>query len=91
MTNCAGSYTLGTPQSCARVTISCPEKDDTAGKLVLLPGSIAELVEVGYQKFGFRAGKVSTKDGYLIEDMGAVRDGDHLILASADEMSNVEL
>ncbi|XP_042039462.1 potassium channel AKT1-like [Salvia splendens] len=82
---------LGTPQRCARVTLSCPEKGDTSGKLVLLPGSIAELVEVGCQKFDFRATKVATKDGYLVEDMAAVRDGDHLVLAGGEEKATIEL
>lgn len=78
------SFTFGTGQSSSRVTLSCPEKGDTAGKLVLLPGSIAELLDVGYQKFGFRAAKIMTKDGFSIEDLAVVRDGDHLILAGAE-------
>lgn len=87
--NCAGgnamfprSSSLGTANNCARVTISCPERGDTAGKLVVLPGSLQELLNLGSQKFGFRATKILTKDGYLIEDFAVVRDGDHLILAS---------
>ncbi|KAL1552490.1 potassium channel AKT1-like [Salvia divinorum] len=85
------SYNIGTPQSCARVTLSCPEKGNTSGKLVLLPGSIAELIEVGCQKFDFRATKVVTKDGYLVEDLAAVRDGDHLVLSGGDEIPMIEL
>lgn len=73
------------------MTVSCPEKGDSAGRLVQLPGSIAELIDVGYQKFGFRAAKVMTKDGYVIEDLAVVRDGDHLILASEDGMVTVQL
>jgi ankyrin repeat protein len=42
----------GSPSSCRhesliRVTISCPEKGNTAGKLVLLPRSMKELLELG--------------------------------------------
>ncbi|KAG6409655.1 hypothetical protein SASPL_127697 [Salvia splendens] len=85
------SSNLGMPQRCARVTLSCLEKGDTSGKLVLLPGSIAELVEVGCQKFDFRATKVATKDGYLVEDLAAVRDGDHLVLAGGEETATSEL
>lgn len=79
----------GPTQSDSRVTLSCPERGDTAGKLVLLPGSISELLEVGYQKFDFRAKKIKTKDGYVIDDLGLVRDGDHLVLAgeAGDEMA----
>lgn len=73
------------------MTISCPEKGDTAGRLVLLPGSIAELIDVGHKKFGFRAAKIKTKDGYAIEDLAVVRDGDHLILASEDGMASIDL
>lgn len=73
------------------MTLSCPEMGDTSGKLVLLPGSIAELVEVGRQKFDFHATRVATKDGYLVEDMAAVRDGDHLVLSGGDETATTEL
>ncbi|KAK6158821.1 hypothetical protein DH2020_006135 [Rehmannia glutinosa] len=75
----------GTSQNRARVTVSCPERGDTAGKLVLLPGSLRELMDLGYQKFGFRPTKIVTKSGYLVEDFAVIRDGDHLILASEGE------
>ncbi|KAK6131963.1 hypothetical protein DH2020_034301 [Rehmannia glutinosa] len=75
----------GTSQNRARVTVSCPERGDTSGKLVLLPGSLRELMDLGYQKFGFRPTKIVTKSGYLVEDFAVIRDGDHLILASEGE------
>lgn len=71
-----------TSQRCARVTISSPETGDTAGKLVLVPGSLPELLNLGQQHFGFQPTKMLTKDGYLIEDLAVIRDGDHLVMAS---------
>ena len=65
-----------------RVTISCPERSDIFGKLVLLPGTLEELFYVGSQKFGLSPAKVLTKDGAEIEDINLIRDGDHLILVT---------
>lgn len=65
-----------------RVTISCPEKGEVTGKLVILPESLQELLEIGAGKFGFSPTKILTKDGALIEDITVIRDGDHLVLAS---------
>uniref|UniRef100_A0A5B7AUC1 Potassium channel n=1 Tax=Davidia involucrata TaxID=16924 RepID=A0A5B7AUC1_DAVIN len=65
-----------------RVTISCPERGEVAGKLVFLPESLQELLDLGAQKFGFSPTIVLTKDGALIEDITLIRDDDHLILAS---------
>lgn len=73
---------LATPQNRARVFVSCAERVDVEGNLVLLPGSLQELLDLGYQKFGFHFTKVLTKDGALIEDLVVIRDGDHLFLAS---------
>ncbi|XP_041005098.1 potassium channel AKT1-like [Juglans microcarpa x Juglans regia] len=65
-----------------RVTISCPEKGEVAGKLMLLPGSFQELLEIGAKKFGVSPSKVLSKDGAEIDDIDVIRDGDHLILVS---------
>lgn len=62
-----------------RVTISCPEKGEVAGKLILLPESFEELVEIGGKKFGIVANKVVCKDGAEIDEIEVIRDGDHLI------------
>ncbi|XAR69360.1 hypothetical protein NMG60_11000908 [Bertholletia excelsa] len=67
----------------ARVAISCPEKD-MGRKLILLPDSLQEILEIGAERFGVVATKVLTSDGALIEDIDIIRDGDHLILASDD-------
>ena len=66
----------------ARVTISCPEKGEVAKKLVLLPKSIQELLNVGAQKFEFCPTKILTKEGAEIDDIELIRDGDHLVLVS---------
>ncbi|OAY73666.1 Potassium channel AKT1 [Ananas comosus] len=71
--------------SLLRVTISCPEKGNTAGKLVLLPESMEEPLDIGAKKFGFLPTKVLTKDGAEVDDVKLIRDGDHLILASNDD------
>ncbi|KFK41169.1 hypothetical protein AALP_AA2G094700 [Arabis alpina] len=67
-----------------RVTISCPEKDEVTEKLVLLPGSFKELLELGSNKFGIVATKVMSKDNNNaeIDGVDVIRDGDHLIFAT---------
>ncbi|PON57923.1 Voltage dependent potassium channel [Parasponia andersonii] len=77
------SFTSSSPnlnQYPARVTLSCPEKGEVGGKLVFLPVSLSELVEIGARKFGFRPTKVLTKEGAEVEEIELVRDGDHLVL-----------
>ncbi|KAE9601842.1 hypothetical protein Lal_00040898 [Lupinus albus] len=71
--------------SSIRVTISCPEKGEVAGKLMLLPGNFKELLEIGAKKFGIFPAKVICKDGAEIEDIEIIRDGDHLVFVSADD------
>ncbi|CAJ1944412.1 unnamed protein product [Sphenostylis stenocarpa] len=66
-----------------RVIISCPERGEVVGKLVLLPGSFQELLEIGGKKFGFYPAKVVCKDGGQIEDIEVIRDGDHLVFLGA--------
>lgn len=65
-----------------RVTIRCPEKGEAAGKLVQLPESLQELLDLGAKKFGCAPNKVLTKDRAEIDDIELIRDGDHLILIS---------
>ncbi|KAK4265136.1 hypothetical protein QN277_026225 [Acacia crassicarpa] len=68
----------------ARVTITCPEKGDVGGRLVLLPKSLKELIETGVKKFGLLHDnvKVLNNDGAQIDDIDVVRDGDHLVFVS---------
>lgn len=72
-----------------RVTVSCKGKDEVAGKLVLLPGSFKELLELGSIKFGIVAAKVMSKDQNMaeIDDVDVIRDGDHLIFATDSSQS----
>jgi len=84
----------GSPSSChheslIRVTISCPEKGNAAGKLVLLPRSMKELLELGAKKFGFMPSKVLTIEGAEIDEVELIRDGDHIFLVSDDWVPNV--
>ncbi|CAL9084440.1 unnamed protein product [Musa textilis] len=65
-----------------RVTISCPEKANSARKLVPLPGSLTELLDIGRNKFGFFPTKVLTEGGAEIDDVKVIRDGDRLVLVS---------
>ncbi|KAD5317752.1 hypothetical protein E3N88_17698 [Mikania micrantha] len=72
-----------------RVVVSCPEKGDCEGKLVLLPRSFQELLEIGVKKYGILASKVVHKDGPEVDDIEVVRDGDHLIFFG-DRSRNAE-
>ncbi|KAL8456538.1 hypothetical protein ACS0TY_034671 [Phlomoides rotata] len=67
----------------ARVTVSCPEKGDERGKLVFLPRSFGELVDIGVEKYGFTPPKIRSKDGAEIDDIELIRDGDHLVFATS--------
>ncbi|OEL30827.1 Potassium channel AKT1 [Dichanthelium oligosanthes] len=75
--------------SLIRVTISCPEKGNAAGKLVLLPRSMKELLELGAKKFGFMPTKVLTIEGAEIDEVELLRDGDHIVLVSDDWVPDV--
>ncbi|OMO95963.1 hypothetical protein COLO4_15586 [Corchorus olitorius] len=75
-----------TVDNSARVVISCPEKGETAGKLILLPRSFQELLDIGGKKFGIFAAKVVSKEGAEIDNIEVIRDGDHLIFVSDGQM-----
>ncbi|CAH9063616.1 unnamed protein product [Cuscuta epithymum] len=67
----------------ARVTITCSqEKGERGGRVVALPQSMKELLDIGAQKFGFTPTAVFSIGGALIDDFALIRDGDVLILAS---------
>ncbi|KAF5799467.1 putative potassium channel, voltage-dependent, EAG/ELK/ERG, rmlC-like jelly roll [Helianthus annuus] len=73
----------------SRVVVSCPEKGDVAGKLVFIPRSFQELLEIGVKKYGFLASKVVNKQGAEVDEIEVVSDGDHLIFVS-DSRPTVE-
>lgn len=62
------------------MTISCPEANEQVGKLIRLPGSLQDILNIGAQKFSITPTKVLNKDGVQIEDIQLIRDGDHLVL-----------
>ncbi|VVB10682.1 unnamed protein product [Arabis nemorensis] len=61
-----------------RVTIS--GEASSAGKVVKLPNSLEELIEIGEKKLGFVATKILTREGAEIDDIRLIRDGDFLLL-----------
>ncbi|XP_010047932.2 potassium channel AKT1 [Eucalyptus grandis] len=79
-------HSVNSGVSPARVTIS-PEIGNSAGKLVLLPGSLEELLETGAKKFGFMPAKILTKNGAEVDDIEVIRDGDHLIFVGSNGRS----
>ncbi|XP_060209766.1 potassium channel AKT1 [Lycium barbarum] len=78
-----------------RVTICCPEKGDNGGKLVLLPQSFKELLQIGSSRYGILQAKVVSKEGAEIDDIELIRDGDRLVFVcdkeSIDEEKSSEL
>ncbi|KAL6845045.1 hypothetical protein ACP4OV_024540 [Aristida adscensionis] len=50
------------------------------GKLVCLPDSLQELMKVAEAKFGKEVRRVLTVDGAEVDDVGVLRDGDHLVM-----------
>ncbi|XP_050365667.1 potassium channel AKT1-like [Argentina anserina] len=71
----------------ARVTL---RKSGTSSKLVLLPESLQQLLDIGAKKFQFYPTKVLTTEGAEVEDIELVRDGDHLILVGDGEIDNAK-
>ncbi|CAN4076856.1 unnamed protein product [Withania somnifera] len=67
-----------------RITVGCLEKAHLGRRLVHLPESIQELLDIGAEKFGISLAKVLTEDGALIEDIEVIREGDHLVLATSE-------
>ncbi|RRT45671.1 hypothetical protein B296_00054405 [Ensete ventricosum] len=53
-----------------------------ARRLVPLPCSLRELLDIGRDKFGFLPTKVLAEGGAEIDDVKVIRDGDHLVLVS---------
>ncbi|CAN4119912.1 unnamed protein product [Withania somnifera] len=67
-----------------RITVGYLEKAHLGRRLVHLPESIQELLDIGAEKFGISLMKVLTEDGALIEDIEVIREGDHLVLATSE-------
>ncbi|KAL1210335.1 putative potassium channel AKT5 [Cardamine amara subsp. amara] len=62
----------------ARVTIS--GEASSSGKVVKLPTTLEELIEIGEKKLGIVATKILTREGAEIDDIRLIRDGDFLLL-----------
>ncbi|CAL1414517.1 unnamed protein product [Linum trigynum] len=77
-----GSNNPSHGKSVARVTISCPEKGSDTRKLVVLPKTFQELLDLGEKKYGIRVGKVVTVDRVEVDDIEVIRDGDELMFVS---------
>ncbi|XP_010670706.2 potassium channel AKT1 isoform X2 [Beta vulgaris subsp. vulgaris] len=76
------SNTLGSQAT--RVTLRCPEKSEVT-KLVMLPKTMQELLEIGGKKFGCHCSKVVTAEGAEIDEIDLIRDGDQLSLICTDK------
>ncbi|KAM3218353.1 potassium channel AKT1 [Capsicum annuum] len=68
----------------SRITIGCLEKAHIGRRVVLLPDTMQELLDIGAEKFGVSLTKVLSEDGALIEDIEVIRDGDHLLFATSE-------
>nr|GLL38144.1 potassium channel KAT3-like isoform X1 [Ipomoea trifida] len=55
-------------------------KDESRGKLIHLPNSIEELLSIAENRFGKRGSKVLMANGSEVEDIGAIRENDHLYI-----------
>ncbi|KAK9141627.1 hypothetical protein Syun_011027 [Stephania yunnanensis] len=66
----------------ARVTVSFLDKDELSAKLILLPETLQELLDIGAKKFGIIPTKVVTKDRAEVDDIGLIRDDDYLYFVS---------
>ncbi|XP_024403151.1 potassium channel AKT1 isoform X1 [Physcomitrium patens] len=55
------------------------------GKVILLPKSIEALLKIAIEKFNNRPTKVLSKEGAEINDIGAIRDDDHLYVIDDSE------
>eukprot|EP01018_Ginkgo_biloba_P026205 Gb_11173 [translate_table: standard] len=81
------SPSSSSPNSCRRVIIYGYHPNDhqhlhhkQLGKLILLPSTLEELLNIAGERFGTRPRLVLSKDGSEIDDMDVVRDNDHLFL-----------
>ncbi|CAN6203144.1 unnamed protein product [Urochloa humidicola] len=72
-----------------RVTISCPEQGGRARKLVFMPETVAQLVELAGSTFGFAPTRAVTTEGAEVDDPRLVRDGDHLLLVTDQWMPDI--
>lgn len=77
------SFANVTENPAARVILKCPGKSE-ATKLVLLPKTMQELLELGGKKFECHCTKVVSVEGAEIDEIELIRDGDQLSLICND-------
>lgn len=82
------SHPIAGRNSNVRVTISWPEKGDIDGKLVLLPETLNELLELGAKKYGVLPSALLTKDKAEIDSIELIRNGDHLVFTDNDTLNS---
>ncbi|KAG6431702.1 hypothetical protein SASPL_109785 [Salvia splendens] len=59
-------------------TITCLEKGDAAGKVVVCPRSFKDLKEIGVERYGAPYARVLSIEGVEIHDIRGVKDGHHI-------------
>ncbi|KAK9682617.1 hypothetical protein RND81_10G085700 [Saponaria officinalis] len=84
------THVMDNENQISRVILRCPGKSD-ARKLVRLPDTIRELLEIGSKKFGCHCIKVQTVDGAEIDEIELIRDGDHLVLIHDDKNKSPQI
>nr|UEC79186.1 potassium channel KAT3 [Lycium barbarum] len=57
-----------------------PNEGGIAGKLIHLPDSVEGLLAIAEKRFGKRGSTILTADGSQLEDLGAMRENDHLYI-----------
>ncbi|KAL1547761.1 hypothetical protein AAHA92_16078 [Salvia divinorum] len=70
------------PTAWVTITITCLEKGDVAGKLLVVPPTFEELKQVGVKVYGAHFARVLDEQGTEINDVGALRNGDRIVYAS---------
>jgi len=68
----------------ARVILRCPQRGEPA-KLMRLPDTLPELLDIGSRKFGCTCTKILTAEGAEVDEIELIRDGDHLSLLCEEE------
>ncbi|KAL2897783.1 Potassium channel AKT1 [Bienertia sinuspersici] len=68
-----------TPMQSKRIILSCPAKSEVS-KLVRLPETIQQLLEIGGKRFGCYCTKIVSLQGAEVDEIECIRDGDQLSL-----------
>ncbi|KAH9608817.1 hypothetical protein KSS87_013255 [Heliosperma pusillum] len=66
----------------SRVIVSGLQEGVLVRKLIVLPNSFEDLLDVIANKFGFYPTRIQTECGATIDSIEVIRDGDHLVLTN---------